>query len=149
MESKWQKRASTSPPDGIFEWSLNCVYALVMLDKRNTLKLRPGLVFPLTDLRANDCLCGRRSWVNQIRKHISNAGLLLLYVLGIVFILLPAKGPFRQRQVSCHTEIGGRMAHPAVDWLLVGRHQHPFIAVLWYCWLTEYEQNTRLHLNFI
>lgn len=43
--------------------------------KRNALKLNPCLVSPLTDLEANDCMCGIRSQVNQIRKHISSAGL--------------------------------------------------------------------------
>lgn len=56
--SKMTKMGLDIDPDVILEWSLDCVPALVILHKR--------LGIPLTDLKANDCLCGRRSWVNQI-----------------------------------------------------------------------------------
>lgn len=48
-------------PDVIFELSLDCMPALVMQLKGNTLKLKPCFVFSLTDLKANVCLCGGRS----------------------------------------------------------------------------------------
>lgn len=134
LESEWRKLAWTSPQmwfsSGVWIVRLH-LWCCIRGAHSNWSHAR---VFPLTDLKANGCLCARRSRASRVRKHISDAGSLLLYVLGVVFILLPAKGPFRQRQVSCHAEIGRWMAHAAVDWLLVWRHQHPFMAVLRY-WL--------------